>query len=260
LFADEDGSYVGDFAYGDGPGGPFGWVACMSFCDPMSFFGCFRAFSRSYGCECGNPTGVRIAVPFAFGAGNAYTVTDSSGPTGLESVPAMRIDLPGSPDCFVGWAGHQVVDDTDGSWKTGLLSSDTGWDPGPEQWVFQCWAKVVADINDVIVSGATLSFNVAPNGFGTGAPTIDELTLTDDWQFFQTIFAGDFFPSSSFYWPLIRFAGTIENHGPDTCRFFSDDIAIETYQPYGSVLIKCAHLYPLVAPGGNWIDSFHGHG
>jgi hypothetical protein len=26
------------------------------------------------------------------------------------------------------------------------------------------------------------------------------------------------------------------------------------------VLIKCAHLYPLVTPGGNWIDSFHGHG
>jgi hypothetical protein len=263
VFADADGTYVGDFSASDGPGGPFGWVACMSYCDPLAFFGCFRSFSRSYGCECDNPTGVRIAVPFSFGAGSAYTVADTSTPLvpDLSTVNAMRVDLPGSPEAFVGWAGSQVVDESDGSWKSGLLNGDTGWAPADgEVWVFQCLAKVVADALGVVVDGATLSFNVAPDGFSPGDPTGDELALTSDWQFFQTLFSGPFFPSASFYWPLIHFGGTIENPGPDTCRFFNDNIDITTYQPLGSVLIKCAHLYPLVTPGGNWIDSFHGHG
>lgn len=260
VFADEDGTYMGDFSYADGPGGPFGWISCMSFCDPMSFFACFRSFSRSYRCECGDAF-LGIAVPFAFGVGNAYTVSDSSGPTGLESVPAMRVDLPGSPDCYLGWAGHQVVDDTTGAWNTGVLTGSTGWNPAADEtWLFSCWAKVIPDANSVDVSGATLQFAVAPYGFGPGFPTIDALDLTTDWQFFQTTFNGGFFPSSSFYWPLIYFNGTIENIGADHCDFFGTRIPIDTYQPYGSVLIKCAHLYPPVTPGGNWIDSFHGHG
>lgn len=259
VFADVDGTYVGDFSVGDGPGGPFGWVACMSYADPATWFGCFRSFSHLYRCAEGKPR-VAIGVPFAFGAGSAYTVADSSGPAGLEAMPAMRVDLPGSPTCYVGWAGAQVVDAL-GEWQYGLLDGDTGWDPPSDQeWLFSCYAKVVPDANDVTVTGAKLRFDVSPNGFGTGSPTGDSLTLTDEWQFFSTTFFGGFIPSSSFYWPLIGFFGDIENRGDDTCRFFDDDIHITTYLPYGSVLIKCAHLYPPVVPGGNWIDSFHGHG
>lgn len=259
VFADSDGTYLGDFPYTDGPGGPFGWVACMANCDPLSFFGCYRSFTFDYRCGCGKPyTGIH--VPFAFGAGAAYTVADASGPPGLEALPAMRVDLPGSPDCLVGWAGSQVVDPATGAWRTGTLDDSTGWNPpADETWVFQCWAKIVPDANDVVVAGAKLSFAVAPEGFGSGAPTTDQLELTTDWQFFQTIFPGGFFPSSSFYWPLIVFSN-VKNSQPDTCSFFGTVIAIHTYHPLGSVLIKCAHLYPLVTPGGNWIDSFHGHG
>ena len=257
VFVDEDGRYVGDFAIGDGPGGPFGFVCCMSFCDPMSFFACFRSFSRSYKCECGFPY-TAIGVPFAFGVGNAYTVDDPSGPPGLEAIPAMRVDLPGSPDCYLGWAGAQVIDDVTGAWNYGTLDGSTGWDPAADEtWLFSCWARH-ADATPI--DGATLSFAVAPNGFGPGAPTVDALDLTTDWQFFSTTFNGGFFPSSSFYWPLIHFAGAIENVGADHCDFFGTRIDINTYQPKGSVLIKCAHLYPPITPGGNWIDSFHGHG
>lgn len=260
VFADDDATYVGDFEYGDGPGGPFGWVACMANCDPLSFFACFRYFTRDYKCGCGLPyTGIH--VPFAFGAGHAYTVADSSGPTGLETKPAMRVDLPGSPDCLIGWAGSQVVDPATGLWRTGTLDGSTGWKPlADETWVFSCWAKVVPDVNGVEVAGAKLGFNVAPEGFSNGSPTIDELDLTTDWQFYQTIFNGGFFPDAAFYWPLIRFAGALVNEQDDFCTFFNDRIAIRTYHPLGSVLIKCAHLYPLITPGGNWIDSFHGRG
>ena len=261
VFADDDGSYVGDFAYGDGPGGPFGWVACMAGCDPLSWFACFRSFTRDYPCGCDLPY-VGMHVPFANGAGKAYTVADSSGPPGLEALPAMRVDLPGAPDVFVGWVGSQVIDPATGAWRTGTLDGDTGWQPvDGELWCFQCWAKVVPDKNDVEVEGARLAFAVAPEGFSAGSPTSDALDLTTEWQFYQTFFSGPFFPSGPWNWPLIAFSGDIENVQPDFCTFFNDRIDIVTYHPLGSVLIKCAHLYkPAGGAGGNWIDNFHGGG
>lgn len=259
VFADDDGTYVGDFEYGDGPGGPFGWVGCTANCDPLSWFACFRSFTRDYRCGCDLPY-VGIHVPFAFGAGSVYTVADASGPPGLEAKPAMRVDLPGSPDCLIGWAGSQVVDPATGAWRYGTLDGDTGWNPDDapsETWVFSCWAKVVPDANDVTVSGATLAFNIAPEGFSNGDPSGDSLTLTDEWQFFATTFNGGFFPAGQWYWPLVRFAGAIKNVQDDFCTFFNDHIPIRTYHPLGSVLIKCAHLYPLIHHS-NWADDWVG--
>lgn len=254
MFVDSDGTYVGDFSYGDGPGGPFGWISCMSFTD---LFGCFRYFDLTYRCR----GQVRIHVPFEFGAGAAYTVEDTSGPPGLEAMPAMRIDHPGCGGCHVGWAGPQVVDEATGEWATGLLDGSTGWDPpSDELWAFSCWAKVVPDLNGITVDDMDLRFDVAPEGFGAGSPAPDHITLTDDWQFFYVTFFGGFVPSAAWFWPLIHLARP-QNQTDDTCHFFSD-LHINTWHHKGSVLIKCAHLYPVtaVASGGNWIDSFHGRG
>lgn len=256
VFADDNGVYLGDLPYGL----PFGWISCMATCDPMSFFGCFRSFYKGYICECLG-TFIGIHVPDAFGAGGIAVVTDLSGPTGLEAVPAMEVVLPGSPGCCIGWAGANPTSHVLGGGETIIDEPDPLWWPAEgEVWVFSCWAKIGAAIDYPVDDPPTLAFNVAPGGFSNGAPTSDVLTLTDEWQFYQTIFSGEFFPVSTFAWPLIAFGGGIENFGADHCDFFSDRIDITTYQKNGTVLIKCPHLYPLVSPGGNWIDSFHGHG
>lgn len=259
VFVDENGVYVGDFSYTDGPGGPFGWVHCMGFCeDPAFFFGVFDYFAPPTPCNCREL--VAIPVGFSFGCGPIYTVADASGPLGLEAMAAMEVNLPGSPDSRIGWAGPQVVD-ADGNWVYGVLGGSTGWKPlADETWVFQCWAKIVPDENGVEIADANLRFEVAPEGFGNTPVNGDELALTTDWQFFQTTFAGGFFPDTAWYWPLIGFTGAIEHQISYTGHFFNTPVPLHGYAPYGRVHIKCAHLYKLHGGKGNWIDSFHGHG
>lgn len=271
IFADENGDYVGELDIGDGPGGPFGWVRCLAVaeCD-KGIFGLFRSFQTPPCNNCiGQPHSLGIHVGFGFGIQDLRTVADASGPTGLEAVDAMQCDLPGSEESFIGWAGAQVLDGS-GQWQTGILDGDTGWHPkNGEKWVFQCWAKAIPDDDGVTVDGGTakLSFSFALETATAAAPTAlsDSLTLSGDWQFFQTIFNWSFgdIPSGThpWVWPLIGFAGTeLKNVVAYDVDWFGSLVHLHGYAPRGRVLIKCAHLYPLITPGGNWIDNFHGHG
>lgn len=255
VFVDREATYVGDFSYADGPGGPFGWVACQNFCESNFFFGIFNSFKPPY-CFC--LTYVGTGVPFAFGVDSAVTVVDSSGPTGLESSPAMKVNLPGAADTYIAWAGTQVVDETTGAWKTGVLNASTGWDPqAGETWIFSCWAKSVPDINSVTADDINMNFSIAVPGL---APSDigDSLLLTDEWQFYSFMFDGGL-GGGGFKWPLINFNAPA-NVVAYTGHFFDTPVDLMGYDDYGSVLIKCAHLYQPAPPTSNWAATFHGHG
>lgn len=263
ALVDEDGIYIGNPGLGDGPGGPYGWVSCTSYCE--NIHGLLRSFEFTP-CPCDIGGGLRLPaapIPFSFGVQHLSSVVDTSGPPGLEGMLAMQLDSTGAGGGLATWMGTQVYDGSD--WVYGGLGGDTGWRPAfGELWVFQCWTKAIPDDDGFVMNGGShIGFHGTLPGLSDTVLVPGE-PINDTWTFFQGIFAWPYHGTApgdaSWGIPSINIGGDELVRSEDyTQSFFGHDFTLNGFVPKGRMLIKCPHLYPYVAQELHvWANDFAG--
>lgn len=282
VIVGNDGTYLGDFDHGMAIDAPLGfsrsasdsrgiyisptvncgdWVSSPFWRPPYLTDSCVPLSTYPL-------PGPQPRVPIRGGAGffgtlNGQIVADSSGPTGLEDMPAVEIDFCGSGSGYLSFIGETA------SQKAGEDPADYTdlWNPAfASRWVIQCWAKPVDDGNGYVMSDASMKLGYGRLEAAIFNAPIADAALDTDWKFFQTPFAtSDSYPDKPAIPAFGATGGSLFNNEGHSVIYAGVDYTLKKMTPKGRLRLKCLHLYPegatpISSSTGNWCDSFHGHG
>lgn len=227
---DGSGNYVGD-----GSEGAIGWTQCGWFCNNSQF-----EWGASPPCPCdslGNALSP-LAQLYDNPASSISVVSDTSGPRGLEHIPAFEIDGAGIPGSSVEWVGPGA--------GAGLHTVPTGIPlVAGVRYTCSFWIKGVPDDDGFVANG--YAWHAALGVRYYGQFDIVQIPIPSDWTFAFGVSSP--YPSFSFVQSpndgafAMGFGTDLSKTEPYTVPI-GHGVAATIFSPRGRVHVKCIHLYP----------------